>query len=149
MKYLAIILATAGAIYGTFLFGQSVGAGQVQAEWTKERLEQTVAARAREHTLLARLAEQEKQQHENEQQNQRIIADSRAAIAGLRNVIAARAGTDNNPESVGQAVGAITTYRQLFTECTAEYASLAERADAVNLHAHGLLGYVVAIQATK
>lgn len=142
MRYLITALITAGIVTGIFLYGKQVGAGQVQAEWTTERLNQDVAARAREHELLVKIEEQEKEQYENEQQNQRIIADLRAADVGLRNVISARAGTDNNPESITAAIANTARYRQLFGQCTERYAAMAERADAVNLQAHGLQGYV-------
>jgi hypothetical protein len=145
MKYLAIVLITAGAIVGTFFYGQSVGKGQVRAEWIADKLSQNVEARAREHELLDRLNKQEKQQYENEQTHKRIVADSRATIAGLRNVISARAGTDDNPESITQAIATTAQYRSLFSQCTTEYAAMAERADEINLQAHGLLGYVTAV----
>lgn len=80
---------------------------------------------------------------ENEQKLHSIIADSNATIISLRNVI--EQDSKRQSETIAQANARTTTYREFFLECSTRYSDMAGQADEVNIVAHGLQGYVQAI----
>ncbi len=142
MRYLLSAIAGIALISGVFFYGRNVGRTEELAAWNAEKIKLEQQADKREDALLAAKQEADQKLYNYEQKYKTTVASTNSTIRGLRNAIAARRESDNNPATLATAIATTATYRQFFGECTERYAEMGRRADEINVTAHGLQDYV-------